>query len=516
MTLKGTALPLIVLVLSFSTITHAGNYRVAATLSAGAFAEDNSEFGSSLAADGEWLLVGQPLTAGGGAVHFFRKSGFNWVFFDRLVMPPADNSPSGGRFGSAVAIQGSTAIIGAEFAGPEKVFGLGDGLAYACEFNGTTWNIVQRIAPQFTSGADSHAFGRTVSLDGEILIVSGPQGTINGRANAGVSQVYRRVAGVWTTPADPAREIFSSGPPVGAGPESAWQLGRRADLKGDYALLTTTAPNDNTEDPGIYGYFNYTAGLGAPYFESINASGLLHPIRPEPALSDAMAIQRFTTLAMLNDAEALTARVESIPGPPSSTLGVSLVPLTRTDRVWSYGELIDLPGFTTVNFMKAEGDAPLALFGSGVNRRVAIARKSGGTWSVTETLPTPAGSDDSFGDFGAIRGSTLFASARKDDQEGTDRGLVYVYERSPELSAIGKRSFKTTKKKIILKGSSSEVSAVVYQFGKGGFKNAKGSPAAWTIPVKLNEGKNLIKVVGNGPGGSTTPLIFKVRRIVRK
>lgn len=516
MTLKRTTLFLFVLVLSFSTISRAGNYRVAATLSAGAFAEDDSEFGSSLAADGEWLLVGQPLTADGGAVHFFRKSGFNWVFFDRLVMPPADNSTSGGHFGSAVAIQGNTAIIGAEFAGPEKIFGLGDGLAYACEFDGTAWNIVQRIAPQFTSGADSHAFGRTLSLDGDILIVSGPQGAINGRSNTGVSQIYRRVADVWTAPADPAFEVISTGPPVGAGPDFAWQSGRRADLKGDYALLTASAPNANTEDPGIYGYFNNTAGPGAPFFESVNVSGLLHPIRPEPALSDVMAIQRFTTLAMLNNAEALAARVESVPGPPASTLGVSLVPLTRTDRVWTYGELIDLPGFTTVNFMKVEGDDPLALFGSGVNRRVAIARKSGGTWSVTETLPAPAGSDDSFGDFGAIRGSTLFASAPKDDQGGPDRGLVYVYERSPGISAIGKRSFKTRKKKIILKGSSSEVSSVVYQFGKGGFRNAKGSPAAWTIPLKLNEGKNLVKVVGNGPGGSTPPLTFKVRRIARK
>lgn len=516
MILTRTAFLALGLVLSFAEISHAGNYRVASTLSAGAFAEDHSEFGSSLAADGEWLLVGQPLTADGGAVHFFRKSGLNWVFFTRFVMPPADNSPSGGRFGSAVAIQGNTAIIGAEFAGPEKVFGLGDGLAYACEFNGTTWNLVQRIAPQFTSGADSHAFGRTVSLEGEILIVSGPQGTINGRANAGVSQVYRRVAGVWTTPTDPAIEIFSAGPPVGAGPESAWQLGRRADLKGDYALLTATAPNANTDDPGIYGYFNNTSGPGAPSFESVLVSGLLHPIRPEPALSEAMAIQRFTALAMLNDAEAITARVESALGPPVSPLSVSLVPLTRSARVWTYGELIDLPGFTTVNFMKVEGNDPLALFGSGEDRRVAIARKTGGIWSVTETLPTPAGSDDSFGNFGTIQGTTLFAAAHKADQGGTDRGLVHVYERSPEISAIGKRSFKTTKMKIILKGSSSEVSSVVYQFGKGGLKNAKGSPTAWSIPVNLNEGKNLIKVIGKGPGGSTSPLTFKVRRLGRK
>lgn len=504
------------LVLAFTGASRAGNYRVASTLSAGAFAEDGSEFGSSLAADGEWLLVGQPLTADGGAVHFFRKSGFNWVFFDRLVMPPADNSPGGGRFGSAVAIQGNTAIIGAEFAGPEKVFGLGDGLAYACEFNGTTWNIVQRIAPQFVSGADSHAFGRTLSLDGDILIVSGPQGAINGRSNTGVSQVYRRVAGVWTSPADPAFEVISTGPPVGAGPDFAYQLGRRADLKGDYALLTATAPNDNTEDPGIYGYFNNTAGPGAPFFESVLVSGLLHPIRPEPALSEVMAIQRFTALAMLNDAEALTARVESALGPPVSPLGVSLVPLTRSARVWSYGELIDLPGFTTVNFLRVDGDQPLALFGSGTNRRAAIARKIGGIWSVTETLPAPDGSDDAFGDFGAIRGTTLFAAARKADQGGTDRGLVHVYERTPELSAIGKRSFKTTKKKLILKGSSREVSSVVYQFGKGGLKNAKGNPGAWTIPVKLNAGKNVIKVIGKGPGGSTSPLTFKVRRLARK
>jgi hypothetical protein len=55
---KRTAATLFALFLSLPAFSLAGNYRVAATLSAGSFAEDGSEFGTSIAADGEWLLVG--------------------------------------------------------------------------------------------------------------------------------------------------------------------------------------------------------------------------------------------------------------------------------------------------------------------------------------------------------------------------------------------------------------------------------------------------------------------------
>jgi hypothetical protein len=113
-----------------------------------------------------------------------------------------------------VAIQGTTEIIGAESAGPEKPSGFGDGLVYACEFDGTAWNILQQIVPQFSSGVDSQAFGCVLSLDGDILIVSGPQGTVNGRGNTGLSHVYRRVGGVWTRPDAP---LPNSSPPAREG-----------------------------------------------------------------------------------------------------------------------------------------------------------------------------------------------------------------------------------------------------------------------------------------------------------
>lgn len=300
--------------------------------------------------------------------------------------------------------------------------------------------------------------------------------------------------------------------PGRAGPDYAYQFGRRADLKGDYALFAAFSPNDNTEDPGIYAFRNITAGPGAAFFDDIDSAGLADPIRPEPPFSQPAAIQRFTGLAMLNDAEALAARAVISTTPPTGSLEASLIPINRSGLVWSYGDLVPLPGFTTVTFLKSTSAGNLALFGSTPDRRAAIARKGTGTWAVTETLPSPAGSDDFFGDFGAIQGATLFVGARKADLGGTDRGLVYLYERTPELSSIGKQSFKTTKKKVILKGTSTDVSAVTYKFGKGGFKTARGSASSWKIPVKLKSGNNIIRVIGTGPGGTSSLLKFKVRR----
>jgi choice-of-anchor B domain-containing protein len=102
-----------------------------------------TEFGISLAADGDWLLVGEPGAPTdlsrmrprqrrgaenappppAGTVYAFQRSGDGrWTERQRIVSP---NSESGDAFGAAIAVAGGRALLGAPMAGRDGVEGAG-------------------------------------------------------------------------------------------------------------------------------------------------------------------------------------------------------------------------------------------------------------------------------------------------------------------------------------------------------------------------------------------------------
>lgn len=66
-----------------------------------------SLFGSALALAGDWAFVGAP-GAGGGAVHLFRRTGTSWAAAGTL---PAAELGSGDRFGSAISVEGDRVVV---------------------------------------------------------------------------------------------------------------------------------------------------------------------------------------------------------------------------------------------------------------------------------------------------------------------------------------------------------------------------------------------------------------------
>lgn len=83
----------------------------------------------------------------------------------------------------------------------------------------------------------------------------------------------------------------------------------------------------------------------------------------------------------------------------------------------------------------------------------------------------------------------------------------------PTLKARGRTSIKTTRKKLTLKGTSTNATLIQYKAGRGGFKNARGTAAAWKFPVRLGTKKRTIaKVRATGPGGKSKVLKFTITR----
>ena len=126
-------------------------------------------FGCSMAVSGDIAIVGaldyQVATGGNqGAAFIFVRSGATWTQQAELA---AIDGATGDGFGSAVAVSGGTAIVGAPKHGVDG--GAGQGAAYVFVQSGTTWT--QQAELTASDGAVGGSFGYSVSISGRTAIV---------------------------------------------------------------------------------------------------------------------------------------------------------------------------------------------------------------------------------------------------------------------------------------------------------------------------------------------------------
>ena len=183
-----------------------------------------AQFGGTIAASGEWLLVGKAVAGGrgrggavvitggapgrggpapaqpAGAVFAFKRSGNGQFAYHSTIVSAADAAAAAGdRFGGSIAMAGNTALIGA--AGQ----GAGAGVVHEFSVEGETWKSVRTFAPVGLQGS-SAAFGSVVALAGDLAVASAP-GEAGGYGSA---YVFRKVT-------QPAGRGGGAGQPVAAG-----------------------------------------------------------------------------------------------------------------------------------------------------------------------------------------------------------------------------------------------------------------------------------------------------------
>jgi hypothetical protein len=135
-----------------------------------------ANFGTSVAISGDVALVGAPKATVGananqGAAYIYTRSGGVWTFQAKLT---ASDGATSGAFGTSVALQSGTAIIGAT----------GGNAAYVFTGAGSSWTQSAKL----TSGDASTTFGQAVALDSGTVIV--------GATNA--AYVFTGAAASWT------------------------------------------------------------------------------------------------------------------------------------------------------------------------------------------------------------------------------------------------------------------------------------------------------------------------------
>ncbi|MBO9663302.1 FG-GAP repeat protein [Dokdonella sp.] len=159
-------------------------------------ASDGTElqrFGESVALSGDTALVGTNDThTGRSAVYVFTRSNGSWVETQKLFA--ADGAPGdNARFGASLAVDGTTAVIGADGAKvgskPEQ------GAAYVFRKNGASWVQVAKLVA--ADGQTNDNFGNSVALSGNQVLVGAHKAHVNGNAR-GAAYLFEGSNDVWT------------------------------------------------------------------------------------------------------------------------------------------------------------------------------------------------------------------------------------------------------------------------------------------------------------------------------
>ncbi len=247
-----------------------GEWTQAATLTASDGAADD-EFGTSVAIDGDTIIVGAPQHQVGpntdqGAAYVFSGSGGSWTQQAELI---ASTGAAGDWFGASVAVSGDTVLVGATQ--PSS----GAGAAYTYSYSGTGWGSEYKLVAT-DGGAEGDDFGCSVALSGSEALIGAKQHQVGLNTQQGAAYLFQQSSGSW----DSGHELTASN-------------GASSDCFGSSVALTG--------DVAIVGAINAGTDGGA-YVFTHSGSDPLHPWLQQDELTAADA----SSLAQFGNAVALS------------------------------------------------------------------------------------------------------------------------------------------------------------------------------------------------------------------
>jgi hypothetical protein len=204
-------------------------------------------FGTSVSVSGETIVVGSPNHAVGantrqGAAYVFVRSGSTWTLQQKLT---ANDGLTSDLLGSAVALTGNTAVIGAR----EDNFGANrNGKAYVFLRSGTVWSQQQKLTASDGSALDGFGNAVAISHNTNTIAVAAMQDDEAGVSGRGSVYVFERSGATWTQ----QQRLLGS---LGVASGFAGNFGFSVDVDGD--TLVAGAPSI---DPNVGGN-----GRGAVY-----------------------------------------------------------------------------------------------------------------------------------------------------------------------------------------------------------------------------------------------------------
>lgn len=149
-------------------------------------------FGNSVAVSGDMAIVGaqqdDDLGAGSGSAYVYQKTGGLWRQVAKLV---ASDGAVGDQFGYSVAISGARVLVGAP---ADDDGGSTSGSAYVFEKVADAWTEVAKL--HASDAAAGSNLGASVALDGTTAVIGAPWDDASG-ADSGAAYVFEKIADEW-------------------------------------------------------------------------------------------------------------------------------------------------------------------------------------------------------------------------------------------------------------------------------------------------------------------------------
>jgi hypothetical protein len=419
-------------------------------------AEGGDKFGNSVALDGDTLVVGAYLedsSADGGesdneaeragAVYVFTRVDSSWR---QQAFLKASNAEANDFFGSSVALDGDTLVVGALYedssadGGETDNSAIDSGAVYVFTRVDGSWR--QQAFLKASNAGANDLFGYSAALDGDTLVVAAPgedssanDGESNNEAaNSGAVYVFTRVDGSWSQ--QPFLKASNA--------EANDFFGYSVALDGDTLVVCATF-EDSSADGGESD--NEAAKAGAVYvFTRVDSiwrqQAFLKASNAEAndffGRSVALDGDTLVVSAVLEDSSANDGESNN----EAKTAGAVYV-FTRVDSSWSqqallkasnaesydhFGYSVALDGDTLVvgafreDSSTDSGETDNSAIDSGA---VYVFTRVDSSWRQQALLKASnAESNDEFGSSVAVDGATVVVGALSEDSAA---GAVYIW-----------------------------------------------------------------------------------------
>ncbi|MGH9854629.1 MAG: hypothetical protein ACREBD_32765, partial [Blastocatellia bacterium] len=372
----------------------------------------NFLFGAAVAISGDTAIIGAPGTYLGGKssqgiVQVFVRSGGVWSYQGYLV---ANDGEAGDQFGSSVALNGDTALVGAHFDDIGTATGVSpdQGSAYLFTRSGTLWGARQKFTAQ--GGATREMFGQAVALSGDKAFVSAPHAKIG--ANLSQGAVYIFGCGY-------AAQQKSSGSD-GKGGDN---FGLAVAIDGDTAVVGASHDDVGMNvDQGSAYVFTRNGATWTQSAQLFAPNGRANDLFGRAVAINGNTIVVAAPIATNNKSKQGAVYVFAGSGAGWKLQG-SLFGEAADDR---FGISVSISGdqlavgtpFDNVGLNQYQGS-------------VTLFRRSGATWSPEKTVTANDGAAlDYFGWSVALSGNLLIAGTPGPVEGERSKGAAYVFERS--------------------------------------------------------------------------------------
>jgi hypothetical protein len=363
-----------------------------------------SSLGSSVAISGETIVVGAPgidsngYVVPGAAYVYVRPAGGGWKNMTQVAELTASDGGSGPEyaFGSSVAINGNTIVVGSDF---------GEAYIYVEPAGG--WTNMTETARLQNTNANSCFCGQ-VAIQGDTILVGSPDDSIN----AGSVFLFLKPVSGWQTTATPNAQLNESQPSLED------QFGGTVAIDGNTIVSQGIVGSQN-----LRGVFVFTEPNG----------GWKGKLTPTAILTSTNPLAFYIPVAVSGDTV-----ISGIPSPYQQTpfVDVWVKPQTGWANMTETAELQDGQPDDNFGDEVAISDnliltsAPNGTFGVGQGVAYAFVKPAAGWKSTSKPNAALTSSNgtrgDELGDSLAISGNTAVVGA-PNGPKGSANGAAYVF-----------------------------------------------------------------------------------------